>query len=150
MSVSNSNGKPLGERYVCVCVCSDSEEKAVSGNSELCMHPSTQKLAVKNGALLKRVPISPCAARSSETHHTPMCLCVCACVCCPFQHRRTKKNRHAHDTGWVPYPSAAMIYPPTFHAVPPVSLSLAPNLLPLVQMEQILLERKGQLVNVKS
>lgn len=52
---------------------SDSEEKAVSGNSELWMHPSTPTLAEKNGALFKRLSIASCAARSHCILHCAKC-----------------------------------------------------------------------------
>lgn len=121
--------KAIGRKGVYVCAhahqwCGDSEEKEVSGNSELCMQPSTQTLAVKNGALLKRLSIIPCAARSSATHHTLFRQCACVCVCFvlfrPEGQRRTDMLTTLVGS-LILCIEGRLIHPPTFHAVPPVS-----------------------------
>lgn len=109
---------------VCVCVhvhqcCSDSEEKAVCGNSELCKHPSTQTLAVKNGALLKRLSISPCAARSCLCAHARVCVCVV--LFSPEGQRRIAMQCDETLVGsLILCGEGRLMRPPTFHAAPPV------------------------------
>lgn len=88
---------------------SDSEEKAVSGNSELWLHPSTPTLAEKNGALFKRLSVASCDARSHLTNQAQcdgrMCVDVvslrldryaCGILCSNFSSFRSEGRPILH------------------------------------------------------